>query len=129
VRVIVTGGRKYSDAGACKLVLHTFQHGTILVHGGAPGLDTLISRIWESEFHGVAEPVFANWSLYGDAAPFIRNQEMVDRGAEYGVRFPGGSGTADCVRRMLKAKIPVYDHLGNRVFRDPPNQLSLVDDE
>ena len=51
----------------------------------------------------------ADGTPYNAAAGGIRNQKMVDYGAELGVSFPGGRGTYDCTSRMRKAGIPVIE--------------------
>lgn len=55
------------------------------------------------------EPHDALWDLHGAAAGPIRNQSMVDSGADLCVAFPlpGSSGTWDCVARADEARIPV----------------------
>jgi hypothetical protein len=54
----------------------------------------------------------ANRTPYNANAGPIRNQEMVDAGAEMCIAFHraiGASrGTKDCVRRALAARIPTY---------------------
>jgi len=51
----------------------------------------------------------ANWQKHGNAAGPIRNQEMVDLGADVVFAFPLGEsrGTNDCIQRAVKANIPV----------------------
>lgn len=52
----------------------------------------------------------ADWNEYGRAAGPIRNQEMVDAGADVCLAFPtGGPGTRDCMRRARDAGIRVFD--------------------
>lgn len=48
----------------------------------------------------------ANWDKFGKGAGFIRNQQMLDEGKpDLGIGFPGGNGTADMTRRILKAGV------------------------
>lgn len=53
----------------------------------------------------------------------IRNQEMVDLGADLCIAYPlpEGSGTQDCIRRAVKAKIPtlVFDPIRREYNRQP----------
>ncbi len=108
-RVIVTGGRDYRDREAVYAVLDEMRrvYGTLcIVHGAARGADQLahewaVSRGQEVERHT------AQWDLHGKAAGPIRNAEMVACGADLAVAFPGGTGTADCVRRCEEAGSPV----------------------
>lgn len=55
------------------------------------------------------EPHPADWQAHGDAAGPIRNQHMVDLGANECAAFPqpGSRGTHDCIRRAKTAGIPV----------------------
>lgn len=52
----------------------------------------------------------AHWDLHGKAAGPIRNQDMVNRGADICLGFPGPptlkpSGTEDCMNRAREARI------------------------
>lgn len=51
----------------------------------------------------------ADWDRHGKAAGPVRNQEMVDLGADLCLAFPLGAsrGTRDCMRRAEAAGIPV----------------------
>jgi len=117
-RLIVTGTRrgwpdeKLVEAGlfAAYSVLNPGTPGqpVTLVHGAAPGIDIQAKRIWESK--GLpTEPHEALWKTYGKGAGPIRNQEMVDAGADLCVAFPDAesSGTWDCIKRARKAGITV----------------------
>lgn len=57
----------------------------------------------ESERHPAA------WKTHGNAAGLIRNQEMVDAGADLclAFRYMGSKGTMDCVNRASVAGIPI----------------------
>lgn len=117
IRVLVTGGRDYTDRTAVTRALaHLGEHfifgvkpeEIVLVHGGATGADTLAAEEavklgWQVEPHP------ADWGTHGNAAGPIRNKEMVALGAHYCVVFPGGSGTAHCRRLAVAARIPVID--------------------
>lgn len=111
--VVVTGGRDYADAAAVARTLdkvHAVHVISTLVHGAATGADTLAGKWAKSK--GVpckAVPVKpADWEAHGPAAGPKRNQAMLDRfKPDLLVAFPGGAGTADCVRRARKAGIVV----------------------
>lgn len=52
----------------------------------------------------------ADWARYGRRAGAVRNQRMLDEARpELVVAFPGGTGTADMVRRTHAAGIPLLD--------------------
>lgn len=79
-----------------------------LVHGKARGADQMAEAIaielgWDVEAHA------AEWTKYGRAAGSLRNQAMVNAGADICLAFPLPSsiGTRDCIRRAEIAGIPV----------------------
>ena len=109
--VIVTGGRDYSSAGALYATLdalHKRRPITLLVHGGASGADKMAAE-WANHRDVNSLEFSADWNGHGRAAGPLRNQRMVDRGADLVVAFPGGRGTADCVRRARAAGIEVLE--------------------
>lgn len=111
MRVIVTGGREYSDVAT--VLSEIVRVGmddmhAVIVHGAAPGADTL-ARFIAEDLGLVTEAHPANWDKWGKAAGPIRNQEMVDLGADLVPAFPGGPGTRDCVRRARAAGIEVRE--------------------
>lgn len=134
MRLIVTGSRSWLGRASVWMPLDRLRlkHGTLenplLVSNGkaSRGLDQLVSEwIEEYEGEGVVEiPFVADWD--GPArrqAGFIRNQRMVDEGADMLLVWanpcrenkpwcPSGAhpthGTADCVRRARDSGIPVH---------------------
>lgn len=130
MRVIVTGSRDWVRASSVNTALDSVlrKYGRVtLVQGLCPtGADALAHR-WvtmRSRTGLVSEVGFpANWDKHGRRAGFMRNEEMVQAGAEMVLAFalpcrrktqwcpPGvhaSHGTADCVLRARKAKIPVF---------------------
>ncbi len=80
---------------------------SLVIHGGATGADRW-AGIWADK-RGVrcqVEP--ADWSRGPRAGP-ERNQRMVDMRPDAALQFPGGDGTADCVRRCEVASVPIYE--------------------
>jgi predicted Rossmann-fold nucleotide-binding protein len=112
--VIVCGGRNYADRARVFAALdraHAKRSITLLVHGGAPGADTLAGE-W-AKARGVWVEVFeANWRELGPKAGPERNARMVAAGAHGCIAFPGGRGTADNVKRCEAAGIPVWRPFG-----------------
>lgn len=118
VRVIVTGGRGYSLRDVVFAALDTVVRELrpadasirlVVVEGGAAGAD-LLARSWvleRADAGHVSETHPADWTRHGNRAGPIRNEEMVAAGAQLCLAFPGGRGTADCVRRCIAAGIPV----------------------
>ena len=111
-RVLVCGGRDYNDRWKLESTLDIAhaEHGFIrLIHGAAPGADTLAGD-WADK-RGLAVVAYpADWKRHGKAAGPMRNQRMLEDGRpDVVIAFPGGSGTADMVRRAKEAGIPVIE--------------------
>jgi ABC-type sugar transport system substrate-binding protein len=111
MRVLVTGGRDYKNKDALSAALRSATFGqddVTIVHGGARGADALAHQIGtEKGWRVVVSP--ADWDALGRSAGPMRNQQMIDAGADIVVAAPGGGGTADCVRRAKRAGIPVME--------------------
>lgn len=114
--VIVTGGRDFDDDELLWRVLNTLhqeQPITVLVHGDAKGADAMAKQWAESRMPHVHTRSYpAEWGKHGRAAGPLRNQKMIDDERAAGpvrcvVAFPGGRGTADCVRRAEAAGLTV----------------------
>lgn len=111
MRVLVCGGRDYTDKLA--LFYYLDQYGppeiTEVISGMAKGADSFAAE-WAEKFGFTLHKFPANWKKHGKAAGLIRNQQMLDEGKPDAViAFPGGTGTADMVRRAKKANIPVTE--------------------
>ncbi|WP_086846993.1 SLOG family protein [Amycolatopsis kentuckyensis] len=121
-RILVTGSRHWTDkvaiADALDRAVEDFERPGvldkskkldgiyILIHGDCEGADRIAAEYW------LGRPVQAypaNWAEFGKAAGPIRNQRMVNLGADICLAFPtaGSRGTWDCVRRAREAGIPV----------------------
>lgn len=113
--VLVTGGRAFNDADLVDRALTAADPG-MLIEGGARGADRLC-REW-AQAHGVQVLTMdALWDHHGRRAGMIRNAAMVEvarRLSAVVVAFPGGDGTADCVRRAVAAGMTVIE-----VGKDP----------
>lgn len=86
------------------------EHGPCMfVHGANPrGADAFVDSLCRGLSHATVERHPADWKL-GKIAGHLRNQQMVDLGADACLAFPmpGSRGTWDCVRRAEAAGIPV----------------------
>lgn len=126
MRVLVTGSRNWQHADVIYSALEA-EHASArsrgerltVVHGLCPqGADAMAddwARYGTSFGFGVERETHrAEWEKYGKPAGFIRNQEMVDLGADVCLAFcrDDSSGTMDCVNRAAKAGIPV------RIYRE-----------
>lgn len=109
-RVLVCGGRDYSDVGQLFDVLDTAHAANPIVdviHGNASGADSLAHE-WAYRRRIRMRPFTADWKKHGKAAGPIRNQRMLDEGRpDMVIAFPGGRGTADMIERANKAGVPV----------------------
>lgn len=126
LRILVTGSRNWTNLdcvlaaiawAADKFEAHS--HDVVVVHGAARGLDAAAAI--QAQCLGMnTEAHPANWDLYGKRAGALRNQEMVDAGADIVLAFPLGEsiGTWDCIRRAYNAKldVAVFDTNGLRAL-------------
>lgn len=131
-RLLVTGSRKWVDDGAVESELRRFlkfqDDRIVVVHGDCPnGADRIARDFARRHPRATEESHPADWSLrcprcpghrrvrngasYCPAQGPLRNQKMVDLGADACLAFPLGesNGTRDCMARAKKAGIPVHD--------------------
>ncbi len=105
----MTGGRDYRDEDAIEtaLLALTAEGFWDLAHGGALGTDTLAGIV--AERLGMTVTVYpANWAAHGRAAGPIRNRKMLEEFRPAIVlAFPGGAGTANCVKTARELGILV----------------------
>lgn len=101
MRVLITGARDFPSRSRVRGELDRLDPWRlVLVHGGAAGVDSIADQ-WARE-HGVeVERHPAQWERYGRAlAGHVRNQQMVDLGADLCLAFfrLGGAnrGTSNC---------------------------------
>ncbi len=109
MRVLFSGSRSWKDRAKIEdVVLSLDWNYDTIIHGACPnGADAIVDETaYENDYN--IEDYPANWTLYGDPAGNIRNQEMVDLAIDYAYFFWDGTspGTKDCIERVLKAKIP-----------------------
>jgi hypothetical protein len=109
MRLVVTGGRDYCDTArifAALDELHARRPITTLIEGEARGLD-IRAKAWAQRRGIAVDPYPADWAVLGKDAGPVRNQWMIDLGKpDYGLVFPGGTGTADMRRRLVAAGVP-----------------------
>jgi hypothetical protein len=110
-RVLVCGGRFYADfefVGRTLTQVHQALGITLLIHGGASGVDSL-ANAW-AEAQGIPVKVFpVDWENGGLATVPARNMLMLKDGQpEHVVAFPGGPGTLDLLTRVRAANLPIW---------------------
>lgn len=109
MKIIVTGGRDYSDALKVHSTLDHFNPSTV-IHGDCSGADTLASD-WAIKNNKI-EISYPYPSGMGKAGGPIRNRQMCeDHPDAMLLAFPGGKGTASCIREAKKLGMKVYEVL------------------
>lgn len=129
-RLLVTGGRDLPEAEIVWMplwmLLHK-KHALIVMHGDHDTGADLFAHEWcalpgqpwnrghrryepKVEYLALEERHPADWTKYGKAAGPLRNQEMVDAGADAVFAFPtpASNGTLDCMARAWVRGIPVF---------------------
>lgn len=115
-RLLITGSRDWNDRAVMRSALQAAWHELkgrgfdeiVLVQGAARGADSLAAHLW-AQVGLTVEAHPADWSTHGKAAGPIRNQHMVNLGADLCLAFPIGKsvGTRHCMAAAEKANIPV----------------------
>ena len=111
MKVLVTGGRDFNDWRCVRDTLDEIVDNEpidLIVHGGATGADSLAAR-WAMNTHTPQQVFKAQWATFGPAAGPVRNGQMVATKPDLVVAFPGGRGTADCVRQAKAAGLKVLE--------------------
>jgi len=92
MRIVFTGSRHWKDESIVfeclkKIISMYGKNETTVVVGGAKGLDTIVVNL--SRSLGLNVEVFnADWNLYGKKAGPVRNQKMLESGADLVIAFP-----------------------------------------
>lgn len=90
MRILVTGSRTWTDEALmwstfCREIYSVLDHHT-LIHGGARGADEMAGA--EADKFGWSVEVYpADWEQYGKRAGYVRNAEMVAKGADICLAF------------------------------------------
>ena len=108
--VAVAGGKEAEDTSAIWNALDTVKakHADmILVHGGGPGAEKVAASWAErNQVHQVVcKP---DWGKHGRAAPFRRNDELLNLLPKGLVAFPGSGITDNLVDKARRLGIPVH---------------------
>ena len=107
--VAIAGGKDVRDPGAVIARLDNVKakyDDIILAHGGGPGVEKVAAR-W-AERNGVHQVVCKpDWTAHGRAAPFRRNEELLNLLPKGVIAFPGSGITDNLVDRARQLGIPV----------------------
>lgn len=110
-RILVCGGRDFNDQTMVFGILDMISEERVInavIQGDCPTGADKLARMWAISRNHHLDHFPADWLKHGRAAGPIRNQRMIDEGRPtMGLAFPGGRGTADMVRRLNAAAIPV----------------------
>ena len=107
--VAVAGGKESTDSGLIIAHLDKVKAkyaDVVLVHGGGPGAEKIAAG-W-AERNGVHQIVCKpDWDAHGRAAPFRRNDELLNLLPKGVVAFPGSGITDNLVDKAKTLGIPV----------------------
>jgi hypothetical protein len=98
MKIAIVGSRDYHDPSAVQACVSSLPPDTIVVSGGARGVDSWAERA--ARARGLAVEIHpANWDAYGKRAGFVRNYEII-KSADRVVAFWDGrsKGTAHSIR-------------------------------
>jgi len=105
----VCGGREFADAFlVARTLADHVRYGDVVVHGGAPGADTMADR-WARRNRRDLIVVPALWDSFEKGAGFRRNAIIAALPLRLLIAFPGGTGTADMVERARSKGIPIVE--------------------
>jgi len=106
-RVLVCGSRHWSSYLPVRRELAKLPSDTIVIHGDCAGADRMAAIA--AKYLDLQDVQFkADWDKHGPAAGPIRNQQMIDSGANLVLAFyvgECGKGTSDTLSRAAKAGI------------------------
>ena len=109
--VAITGGKTVTDADAVWSTLDRTRakHGDmVLVHGGGPGVEK-VAASW-ADARGVHQVVCRpDWNAHGKAAPFRRNDDLLNLMPKGVIAFPGSGITGNLVDKAKQLGIPVLE--------------------
>ena len=108
--VAVAGGKTVNDPGAVFTRLDKARAkyaDMILVHGGGPGVEKIAAQ-W-AERNGVHQVVCKpDWDRHGRAAPFRRNDDLLNLLPKGLIAFPGNGITENLIDKARQLGIPVH---------------------
>lgn len=99
-RVLLTISRtwtRWSQVRETLTTIHAKWPDAVLVHGAHPKCDGIAAGMWR-DMGGQHEPWPAQWKRFGKGAGMIRNERMVQAGADLCVAFirDGSAGASHC---------------------------------
>ena len=115
--IAIVGSRDFSWPELVALFVETLPEGTVVVSGGAPGVDTIAEQA--ARRLGLEVVVFqADWKRFGRKAGPLRNTQIVAAADQVVAFWDGASrGTLNTVMQAVRAgkHVLVYGSDGNEV--------------
>ena len=108
--LVAIAGGKDGDPDAVFAILnklHAKHQDLVLLHGGAPGIEQFAAR-WAESKDVQQVVVKPEWNRHGKAAPFRRNEQIVDLLPVGVVAFPGSGITSNLVEKAQEKGIRVH---------------------
>lgn len=116
-RIAIVGSRDYPDMGQVRDFVLSLSPDTVVVSGGARGVDTVAERA--ANEIGLETVIFhADWDTYGKSAGYIRNKELV-RYADEVVAFWDGQS------KGTRHTVTLAEHVGKPLIIVGPGESSL----
>ena len=112
VRIALSGGASFNDHHLVYGVLDKvrLQHpDLILLHGATPTGAERIAACWARERNVPQVPIKPDWDRHGKAAPFRRNDQMLDAMPRGVIVFPGTGIQDNLADKARKLGIAVWD--------------------
>jgi hypothetical protein len=110
-RIAFTGGLDFNDHRAIwdRLDTALTKHpGMVLLHGGSPKGAELIAACWANNRKVTQIAFKPDWARHAKAAPFKRNDQMLETLPIGVIVFPGSGVSANLADKARKLGIPVW---------------------
>jgi len=110
-RIAFTGGSDFNDHQRIWAALdkvHAKHPGMVLLHGGSPRGAERIAACWADNRKVVQVAFKPDWNRHRNAAPFKRNDQMLEALPIGVIVFPGSGISANLADKARKMGIPVW---------------------
>ena len=110
--ILIAGSRNFTCyMQLSKVMDHVLEktgNPTLVISGGAPGVDTLAEQ-WAKEHHFAFKPFPADWKKHGKRAGPLRNSEMMQiADVVVALPAPDSIGTLDTIRKAERTKKELF---------------------
>lgn len=137
-RILVTGSRNWNDLNRLEQALHEHINELmrtgeadrfVIVHGDCPsGADRMAAELAARTPHVTAEAHPADWGKHGKSSGFVRNQEMVNLGADILFAFikDDSRGATHTLNLAIEAGMPLAVYRDYSPDYQRPRELDLA---